>query len=145
MCIFTKNKSINALQHLKHAREIMMINKKLAFKLTILPLILGSASHTAMAYGNDEVKKDDVEKIAVIGSRSLKQRSVADSPVPVDLISSEDLNAIGGTADMTDNLKALIPSYTASPATGDGSAFVRSTSCIFEYSPRWPSNSCRQK
>ena len=63
MCIFTKNKSINALQHLKHAREIMMINKKLAFKLTILPLILGSASHTAMAYGNDEVKKDDVEKI----------------------------------------------------------------------------------
>jgi iron complex outermembrane receptor protein len=128
MCIFTKNKSINALQQLKHAREIMMINKKLAFKLTMLPLILGSASHAAMAYGVEEVKNTDVEKISVIGSRSLKQRSVADSPVPVDLISSEDLNAIGGTADMTDNLKALIPSYTASPATGDGSAFVRSTS-----------------
>jgi len=35
---------------------------------------------------------------------------------------------VGGTADLTDNLKALVPSYTASPATGDGSAFVRPTS-----------------
>ena len=126
ICKNLKNKVHN--NSLKHAKEIIMINKKLALKLTMLPLILGSASHAAMAYGVEEVKNTDVEKISVIGSRSLKQRSVADSPVPVDLISSEDLNAIGGTADMTDNLKALIPSYTASPATGDGSAFVRSTS-----------------
>ena len=105
-----------------------MINKKRTFKLALLPLIIGSASHTAMAYAAEEVKKDDVEQISIIGSRSMKQRSVADSPVPVDLISSKDLNAVGGTADMTDNLKALIPSYTASPATGDGSAFVRPTS-----------------
>ena len=109
-------------------REIIMFNRKLAFKLTMIPLILGSASHTAMAYAAEEVKEEAVEKISIIGSRSMKQRSVADSPVPVDLISADDLNAIGGTADMTDNLKALIPSYTASPATGDGSAFVRSTS-----------------
>ncbi|NQY63171.1 MAG: TonB-dependent receptor [Alteromonadaceae bacterium] len=105
-----------------------MINKKLVCKLTLLPLFIGSASHTAMAYGAEEVIKDEFEKISIIGSRSMKERSIADSPVPVDLIQSEDLNAIGGTADMTDNLKALIPSYTASPATGDGSAFVRSTS-----------------
>lgn len=105
-----------------------MINRKTALKLTMLPLLLGSASHAAMAYGAEEAIKDEVEKISIIGSRSMKQRSIADSPVPVDLISADDLNAIGGTADMTDNLKALIPSYTASPATGDGSAFVRSTS-----------------
>tara|TARA_R110001583_G_scaffold85526_3_gene224046 strand:+ start:2312 stop:4786 length:2475 start_codon:yes stop_codon:yes gene_type:complete len=105
-----------------------MINRKLALKLTMLPLLLGSASHAAMAYGAEEVKEEEVEKISIIGSRSMKQRSVADSPVPVDLISADDLNSVGGTADMTDNLKALIPSYTASPATGDGSAFVRSTS-----------------
>lgn len=105
-----------------------MINRKFAFKLTMLPLLLGSASHTAMTYAAEEVKKNDVEKISIIGSRSMKQRSIADSPVPVDLISADDLNSIGGAADITDNLKALIPSYTASPATGDGSAFVRSTS-----------------
>jgi iron complex outermembrane receptor protein len=105
-----------------------MINRKLAFKLTMLPLLIGSASHTAMSYAAEEVNVNDVEKISIIGSRSMKQRSIADSPVPVDLISADDLNAIGGAADITDNLKALIPSYTASPATGDGSAFVRSTS-----------------
>jgi len=35
---------------------------------------------------------------------------------------------MGNTADLTDNIKALVPSYTATPATGDGSAFVRPTS-----------------
>ena len=74
----------------------------------------------------DQEKK--VEQFAIIGSRSMKQRTVADSPVPVDILSADDLNAVGGTADMTDNLKMLVPSYTATPATGDGSAFVRPTS-----------------
>jgi iron complex outermembrane recepter protein len=48
--------------------------------------------------------------------------------VPVDVISGEDFSALGNTADITDNLKALIPSYTATPATADGSAFVRPVS-----------------
>ena len=39
-----------------------------------------------------------------------------------------DFNALGNTTDLTDNLKALIPSYTATPHTGDGAAFVRPTS-----------------
>ncbi|MFT5759065.1 MAG: iron complex outermembrane receptor protein [Alteromonadaceae bacterium] len=103
------------------------MNKKLAIKLAMLPLILGSASQAALAYGPAGAD-EDTEVISIIGSRSNKERSVADSPVPVDLLSSDDLNSVGGTADMTDNLKALIPSYTASPATGDGSAFVRPTS-----------------
>jgi len=104
------------------------MNKKLAIKLALLPLILGSASQVALAHGMAEAKEVETEVISIIGSRSAKQRSVADSPVPVDLISSDDLNSVGGTADMTDNLKALVPSYTATPATGDGSAFVRPTS-----------------
>ena len=104
------------------------LNNKIITQLLMLPLILGAASQTALAQQSAETKVEDVEKIAIIGSRSMKQRSVVDSPVPVDLISADDLNAVGGTADMTDNLKALIPSYTAVPATGDGSAFVRPTS-----------------
>lgn len=96
----------------------------------LVPMMLGAASQTALAQEPAQTGSatQEVEKIQIIGSRSAKQRSVADSPVPVDLLSSEDLNAVGGTADMTDNLKALIPSYTATPATGDGSAFVRPTS-----------------
>jgi len=69
-----------------------------------------------------------IEKIQIISSRSLKERSVVDSPVPIDIISDDNIHSVSGTTDMTDILKTLIPSYTATPATGDGSAFVRSTS-----------------
>ncbi|MBT8142519.1 MAG: TonB-dependent receptor [Gammaproteobacteria bacterium] len=69
-----------------------------------------------------------IEEVITIGTRSAKPRTAADSTVPVDVISAEDFNALGSTADLTDNLKAAIPSYTATPATGDGSAFVRPTS-----------------
>ncbi|MEM8930018.1 MAG: TonB-dependent receptor [Acidobacteriota bacterium] len=68
------------------------------------------------------------EELVVVGSRSAKPRSVTDSPVPVDVIPAEDFNALGNSADVTDNLKTVVPSYTATPATGDGSAFVRPTS-----------------
>lgn len=69
-----------------------------------------------------------IEEIQIIGSRSNKPRSATDSPVPVDVLSGEQFNSLGNSADITDNLKSLVPSYTASPATGDGSAFVRPTS-----------------
>ncbi len=104
--------------------------KNRAIKAVLVPVLLGAASQAALAQepAQAAASNDDVEKIQIIGSRSLKERSVVDSPVPVDIISADDINAVGGTADMTDNLKALIPSYTATPATGDGSAFVRPTS-----------------
>lgn len=69
-----------------------------------------------------------LEEVITTGTRSSRPRSAADSTVPVDVFSGEDFNAYGGTADLTDNLKSLVPSYTATPATGDGSAFVRPTS-----------------
>ena len=76
------------------------------------------------------VAQDDelIEEVVTIGSRSAKPRSASDSPVPVDVIGGEEFNSLGSTADITDNLKAMVPSYTATPATGDGSAFVRPTS-----------------
>jgi iron complex outermembrane receptor protein len=69
-----------------------------------------------------------LEEVITTGTRSSRPRTAADSTVPVDVLSGEDFNAFGGTADLTDNLKSLVPSYTATPATGDGSAFVRPTS-----------------
>jgi len=72
---------------------------------------------------------DAIEEVVTIGSRNAaKPRSAADSTVPIDVIDGDTFNSLGSTADLTDNLKALIPSYTATPATGDGSAFVRPTS-----------------
>ena len=108
--------------------------KKYSFKrnklITALAIAsLGLTSQFAFAQDEGEDGSDnEVEVVTVIGSRSQKARSAADSPVPVDVINADDLKAMGGTVDLTDSLKNLIPSYTATPATGDGSAFVRPTS-----------------
>ena len=85
--------------------------------------ILSLPIQTVVAQGDSVM-----EEIVTIGTRSAKPRTVVESTVPIDVISAEDLNALGNTADLTDNLKAYVPSYTATPATGDGSAFVRPTS-----------------
>ncbi len=75
------------------------------------------------AYAQDD---EAIEEVVTIGSRNAgKPRSAGDSPVPVDVINADDFGAMGNTADLTDNIRALVPSYTATPATGDGSAFVR--------------------
>ncbi|MDH5433527.1 MAG: TonB-dependent receptor [Gammaproteobacteria bacterium] len=79
-------------------------------------------------FAADDAESADDAVVVVVGSRSQKTRTAADTTVPVDVLSSDDLTAMANTADLTDNLKALIPSYTATPATGDGSAFIRPTS-----------------
>ena len=93
---------------------------------------LGLVSAVALAIGLTSIQTyaadEVIEEVITIGTRSAKPRTAADSTVPIDVISAEDFNALGSTADLTDNLKAAIPSYTATPATGDGSAFVRPTS-----------------
>ncbi len=86
--------------------------------------LLATSVSTAIAADEEVV----MEEVVTLGSRSNKPRSATDSPVPVDVIGAEEFNAGGNSVDITDNLKSLVPSFTASPATGDGSAFVRPTS-----------------
>jgi iron complex outermembrane receptor protein len=76
----------------------------------------------------DEAENTVLEEVITTGTRTSKERTASDSPVPIDVLSGEEFDAFGGTNDLTDNLKALVPSYTATPLTGDGSAFVRPTS-----------------
>jgi len=102
---------------------MLRISRHLA-SLTLALAVASLGFQTAAAQGADDV----IEEIVTTGSRSAKPRSASDSPVPIDVISADDLTAMGNTADLTDNIKAMIPSYTATPATGDGSAFVRPTS-----------------
>jgi len=102
--------------------------KNMPRKTLIATLLASFFTPTAvMAFEADD-SADEGTKVLIIGSRSRAPRTIADSPVPVDILSADDLSAMGGTADITDNLKMMIPSYTATPATGDGSAFVRTTS-----------------
>lgn len=94
-----------------------------------LPVLAMSLCVTVPAVAQDTSQSSAADdQITVIGSRNSRPRSASDSPVPVDVISGEDFNALGNSADLTDNLRILVPSYTATPATGDGSAFIRPTS-----------------
>ncbi len=88
----------------------------------------GEATQDAEQAADEEAAEEVSEEIFVIGTRSDQPRSVMDTPVPVDVITAGEFTAIANEADLTDNLKTLVPSYTATPATGDGSAFVRPTS-----------------
>jgi iron complex outermembrane receptor protein len=101
------------------------------FKLAPMYLAVAGAMFSTTTLGQDDAPgyaQMELEEVVVTGSRSQKARTVSDSPVPVDVLNSEEFNSLGNNADITDNLKALIPSYSATPATGDGSAFIRPTS-----------------
>ena len=100
------------------------MNRSIPSRLTALAAAVLATSVAAQ----NEPRQMALEEVVVTGVRSQKARTVADSPVPVDVLSSEELNSFGNTVDITDTLKGLVPSYTATPATGDGSAFIRPTS-----------------
>ena len=74
------------------------------------------------------VAQDEADEVIVVGTRSSQNRSVTDVPVPVDVVDKEELTAVGGDADAVESLTALIPSFSANPQQGDGTAFVRSAS-----------------
>jgi len=97
-------------------------------KRTPLFLALAAVATATTPVTAVQAQESALEEVVVLGSRSQKPRTVADSTVPVDVLNAEDFNSLGNTVDITDNLKSLIPSYTATPATGDGSAFIRPTS-----------------
>ena len=105
-----------------------MTNRFRVFVAAALLTGTGFSSLTAVAQQADGVQGQVMEEVVTVGTRSNRPRTVSDSPVPVDVISGDDFTALGNSADIIDNLRALVPSYTATPATGDGSAFVRNTS-----------------
>ena len=98
-----------------------MFYKKKFKKMTLTSMLL--AASLASPLGAQE--QEDAEEIIVVGTRSSKTRSVSDAPVPIDIITSEELTAVGGDADAVESLTALVPSLSAAPQQGDGSSFVR--------------------
>ncbi|WP_394223761.1 TonB-dependent receptor plug domain-containing protein [Alteromonas gracilis] len=70
----------------------------------------------------DEAK--NLERIAVVGARGAP-RSVTSSPVPVDVLTAEDIEAVAFT-DMNNVLMTLVPSYSvARQPISDGGTFIR--------------------
>ncbi|MFT5759435.1 MAG: iron complex outermembrane receptor protein [Alteromonadaceae bacterium] len=96
------------------------------FKTTSLAIAVSLALGTAPSYAaeGDAVKEQEVERIAVVGSRAAP-RSVADSPVPIDIIGGDELGK-NASSDMLDQLQAAIPSLTVkSQPISDASSFIR--------------------
>jgi iron complex outermembrane receptor protein len=104
-------------------KTIMLFN----FKVTTLAIAVGAAlTHTNLyaAEDNAGVKAEDVERIAVVGSRSAP-RSVADSPVPIDIVGADELGKNAST-DMLDMLQAAVPSFNVrQQPISDAASFIR--------------------
>jgi len=97
------------------------------FKLNSLAIAVGVAFASTPIYAADAAEEqaaDDTETIVVVGSRAAP-RSIADSPVPVDVIAGEELMA-NGTSDMASLLRTVTPSYNVNDqAISDGATIVR--------------------
>ena len=84
--------------------------------------ILAPAVYAPVALAQDDAA--DLEEIIVTGSRG-RPRTVSDSPVPVDVFSAADIEAISYT-DTNDIIKTLVPSFNISrQPISDGASFIR--------------------
>ena len=75
-------------------------------------LALLAAPAVGAAQSASAAMEPEIEEVVVVGTRALP-RSVEDSSVPVDTISSEDFENQGGT-DMANLVRALVPSFHVS-------------------------------
>ena len=97
------------------------------FRATTLALAVGVALGTAPVYAAEEadsVEDEKIERIAVVGSRSAP-RSVADSPVPIDIVGGDELGK-NASSDMLDMLQAAVPSFNVrQQPISDAASFIR--------------------
>lgn len=99
------------------------------FTSRILPATI--AAICAQGFTVGAVAQDEsvsaLEEVVVTGNRA-RPRTVADSPVPVDVFSSEQIESVSYT-DTNDIIQTLVPSYTVSRVPiGDGATFIRPAS-----------------
>lgn len=96
------------------------------FRSAKIALAVGIALGSSPLYAaeGDSAKVQDVEKIVVVGSRS-SPRSIADSAVPVDIITAEEF-AKNGSPDMPSMLQNVVPSFNVNDQPiNDASSLVR--------------------
>jgi len=96
------------------------------FRAGTLALAVGLALGSAPVYAEEAqpAAKEDVERIAIVGSRAAP-RSVAESPVPVDIVGGDELSKNGST-DMLDMLQAAVPSFNVrQQPISDAASFIR--------------------
>jgi len=82
------------------------------FRAGTLALAVGLALGTAPSYAEEKKGAEEkVERIAVVGSRSAP-RSVAESPVPIDIVGGDELGK-NASSDLLDQLVTAVPSFNS--------------------------------
>ena len=103
------------------------VQYKTYLKSAALVAVSGLLVTGGIAFADPDETPDETsvqEKVIITGLRG-KPRTVADSPVPVDVLSDEELTDVPFT-DANDIIKTLVPSYTLSrQPISDGGTFVR--------------------
>ncbi len=85
--------------------------------------LMAPAAYAPLALAQEE-DAAGLEEIIVTGARG-RPRTVQDSPVPVDVFSAEEIEAISYT-DTNDIIKTLVPSFNISrQPISDGASFIR--------------------
>ncbi|MFV8819774.1 TonB-dependent receptor plug domain-containing protein [Haliea sp. E17] len=94
------------------------------FKLSLLAAAVGSALALPIQGFAQGEEATALEEVIITGARG-KPRTIADSPVPVDVFTSDTIREVAYT-DTNDVLKTLVPSYNVSrQPISDGGTFVR--------------------
>ena len=89
-----------------------------------LSTLLGAQAAEAAEAEVAQAAVGEIEEVVVVGSRR-RDRSAADSPVPVDVIGGDEFEAQGGS-NMDDLIASLVPSYNVSQEPiSDAATFIR--------------------
>ena len=100
-------------------KNLGLISRKALLFSLLLPLSV-AIPQQSMAQDDDEV----IEEIITTGTRS-RERSVSESMVPIDVISSEDFSNQGDT-DLSNLLRTVVPSYNVNTQPiSDAATIVR--------------------
>ncbi|NDV92375.1 TonB-dependent receptor [Alteromonas sp. 345S023] len=106
---------------IQHALTLAVSGISLATLTLATPLVNAQETEETEVQTNEPAS---IEKIAVVGARGAP-RSVTSSPVPVDVLSAEDIEAVAFT-DMNNVLMTLVPSYSVGrQPISDGGTFIR--------------------
>ena len=106
-----------------------MSTLKLGALLRVAALAAGTGLLSSGAYAQDRQSSGyatvgQIEEVLVVGSRR-RDRSAADSPVPVDVVDGDDFGA-HGSSNLEDLIASLVPSYNVSQEPiSDAATFIR--------------------
>ena len=89
----------------------------------VVPLVVGFPQQAVAQDGSDE----SIEEIITTGTRRA-DRSAADSPVPIDVISGADFSQ-AASADVQDLLRTAVPSYDVNTQPISDAATISESRC----------------